>query len=117
MAAMRRRAVVCLGAAQESYGMEHRENDSPGEREASSRSMEAEATAAPVGRREVAALVGALAGLAATAYANHGEAEEFGEVLACNAQALTGTRLACVDTVLGAFAPATRTGDLATKDS
>jgi hypothetical protein len=94
--------------------MEHREN---GEREASSQAMEVEAVAAPVGRREVAALVGALAGLAATGYANHVEAEELSEVLACNAQALTGTKLAWVDTVLGAFAPATRTGDLATKDS
>jgi hypothetical protein len=97
--------------------MEHRENESHGEREASSQAREVEAAAAPVGRREVAALVGALAGLAATSYANHVEAEEFSEVLACNAQALTGTKLAWVDTVLGAFAPATRTGDLATKDS
>jgi hypothetical protein len=97
--------------------MEDRENESRGARKAPSQAMVVEAAAAPVGRREVAALVGALAGLAATSYASHVEGEEFGEVLTCNAEALTGTKLAWVDTVLGAFAPATRTGDLATKDS
>jgi hypothetical protein len=79
--------------------------------------MAVEAAAAPVGRREVVALLGALASFAATGYANHAEAEEFGVVPASNARAATGAKLAWVDTVLGAFAPATRTGDLATKAS
>jgi hypothetical protein len=97
--------------------MEHRENESPGEKESASEVMAVEAAAAPVGRREVAALVGALAGLAATSYASQAQGEDFGEVLACTAEALTGTKLAWVDTVLGSFAPTARTGDLATKGS
>jgi hypothetical protein len=71
------------------------------------------AAVAPVGRRELAALVGALAGLAATGCAAYGEGEEPTEELAHIAEALSGTALAWVDTVLGAG----RTGDLATKNS
>lgn len=97
--------------------MKHTEHEPHGEPEASSQATEVEAATAPVGRREVAALVGALAGLAATSYANHAEAEDIGVVLASNARALMGTNLSWVDTVLGAFAPAPRTGDLATKGS
>jgi hypothetical protein len=69
--------------------------------------------AAPVGRRELAALVGALAGLAATGCASYDEGEKPMEELGQVAEALSGTALRWVDTVLGAG----RTGDLATKTS
>src|SRR5213075_2107168 len=98
--------------------MEDRENEARGARNVSSHAMVVDAAAAPVGRRDIAALVGALAGLglAATGCASPAEGE-FNEALASSSQALTGTSLRWVDTVLGAFAGATRTGDLATKNS
>lgn len=75
------------------------------------------AAAAPVGRRELAALVGALAGLAAAGCAS-AQGEETSEELGSSVQALAnGAELAWVETVLGAVASDARTGDLAIKSS
>jgi hypothetical protein len=91
--------------------MEHRESEMGG---VSARAaVIGPAEAAPVGRRELAALVGALAGLAATGCASYGEGEKPMEELGQVAEALSGTALRWVDTVVGAG----RTGDLATKTS
>ena len=107
--------------------MEHRENESRCARNASSQAMVVDAAAAPVGRRDIAALVGALAGLAATGCLNDAEGSESIENLGSIAQAATGTSLRWVDTVLGAVPtepplpptppPPRTTGDLATKNS
>lgn len=78
------------------------------------------AEAAPVGRRELAALVAAFAGLAATGCVTQaeGEGKEPMEELGQVAQALeSGLALRWVDTVLGAMPPDTRTGALATLNS
>jgi hypothetical protein len=84
--------------------------------------MVVDAATAPVGRRDIAALVGALAGLGlvATGCANPGEGDESGEMLGNHVEAMTGTSLRWVDTVLGAVPtvpPTPRTGDLATQNS
>jgi hypothetical protein len=81
--------------------------------------MVVDVAATPVGRREIAALVGALAGLglAATGCASPGAGDQSGEMLGSHVEALTGTALAWVDTVLGAVPPNARSGDLATKNS
>ncbi len=98
--------------------MEHRERAQGDEREVSAQlAVVAPAATAPVARRELAALVGALAGLAATACVSQVDGGEPIENVARSVEALTGTALAWVDTVLGAVPPNARTGDLATKNS
>jgi hypothetical protein len=101
--------------------MEHREREQGNVREASAQAMVVEpVAAAPVGRRELAALVGALAGLAATSCVSNAQGEAPMEDLGRTAEALTGANLAWVDTVLGAVPtdpPTPRPGDLATKNS
>lgn len=102
--------------------MEQRENRSRSAREAPSQAMVVDAATAPVGRRDMAAMVGALAGLGlvATGCASAGDGDGSSEMLARSAQALTGTALRWVDTVLGAQAtdpPTPRPGDLASNNS
>jgi hypothetical protein len=105
---------------------QHRESALSDAREGSAQAAVEPVAAAPVGRRELAALVAALAGLAVTSCANNVAGDEPSEALASQAEALTGTTLEWVDTVLGAvptvlpMPPALsspRTGDLATKNS
>jgi hypothetical protein len=101
--------------------MEHREREQGYVREASAQAIVVDpVAAAPVGRRELAALVGALAGLAATSCVGNAQGEAPMEDLGHSADALTGANLAWVDTVLGAVPtepPTPRPGDLATKNS
>ena len=81
---------------------------------------EAEANAAshgqsPFERRELVALLGAMAGLAVSACEPATAQDQ--ESIDRNVESLTGPNLAWVDTILGAAPPAARTGDLATKNS
>jgi hypothetical protein len=98
--------------------MEHRESGLGEAGEVSTRAVVVEPVAtAPVGRRDLAALVGALAGLAAVGCVS-AQGEEPSVDLGRSLEALaSGTALAWVETVLGAVPPNARVGDLAIKNS